>query len=119
MTVTATLGQVSKSVTFQILSTAGPTLQALSIVPDQVPLASLPADITVTATLTEPAPAGGLQIALTVPPPVVPHGALTVPSGATTGQIVVEISAVPGPLTVIVTGTLGQVSKSATFQITP
>jgi hypothetical protein len=93
---------------------AGPALQAVSIEPSQVN--ELPAVVTVTVTLSGPAPAGGLQVQLTSSPPV-GGGLLMVPSGATTGQVGIEINAtaMPGPVTV--TATLGQVSKSATFNI--
>src|SRR5439155_43677 len=96
----------------------GPTLQELSIEPSQVNIGAV---VTVTVTLTGPAPAGGLQVQLTSSPPV--GGGLwllTVPSGATTAKGGFPVGIVPVTAgSVIVTGTLGQVSKSATFQITP
>src|SRR5437899_1304880 len=100
-----------------------PTLQDLQISPPEISIFILrqqPEAVIATVTLTGPAPTGGLQVQLTASPPVLGGSALVVPSGATTAKGGFPVGIVPvtaGP--VIVTGTLGQVSKSATFQITP
>jgi hypothetical protein len=98
---------------------AGPTLQALSIEPSVVRIGIGIVTVTLTVTLTGPAPAGRLQLQLTASGNIGLAGALTVPSGATSGQNSREIdtNAVPFPITETVTATLGQASKTASFEI--
>jgi trimeric autotransporter adhesin len=117
VTISASYGGVSKSAWLTVTPTAA-TLSSLTLNPTSVIGGAQSS--TGTVTLSGPAPAGGALVTLSssngaasVPPSV------TVPAGATSATFPVNTTAVAVLTPVIITGTYGGGSKSATLTVTP
>ncbi|MBB6054097.1 choice-of-anchor A family protein [Armatimonas rosea] len=111
-TVTGSAGGVSKSAT---LTVTAPTLLSLTLSPTSVN-AGEPS--TGTVTISDPAPSGGLTVALassstfaTVP------ASVSIPAGATSATFAVSTSDVPATTTATITASLNGVNKSASLEI--
>jgi len=112
VTVTATLGNVSKTTTAQLVSQPTATLQSVDIQTSQVGTVF---QLVIGVSLTAPAPTGGLTVNLSSVPSMI-QDTLVVPEGASTASKSFNFSATPSG-TVTVTATLGNDSKSATAQL--
>ena len=112
VTVTATLGNVSKTASVQLASQPTATLQSVDI---QTSQAGTVFQLVIGVSLTAPAPTGGLNVSLTSVPPLI-QDTLVVPEGASTASKSITLSAVPSG-TLTVTATLGNDSKSASVQL--
>lgn len=110
ITITATDGSITKSGVLTIETAALTKLAAAASVDGGDPLA-------VVATLSAPAPPGGVSVALTSSSPAVDSGTIFVPAGATTGTLMATTNGVDSDTPVTVTATLGSISESAVVTV--
>jgi len=112
MTITATAGAVNKTV----VMTVNPAMLTTLIVPTTVNGGAI---ATIKATLSSPAPAGGLTVTIASSSPAISvgSGTIAIAAGATSGTLTATTIPVDSDTPVTVTATLGSVTKTASLTV--
>ncbi len=113
--ITATYAGLSRSVTVSVIPAA---LNSVTFATPSIPGGST--QTTNRVTLTGPAPAGGLTVALTTTTPAItPASTVTVPEGATSANFSLTAAAVQSSTPVSITARAGSVAKTAAATVLP
>lgn len=115
VTITAVNGGVTKTAILTV-TPAPPALSAIIVNPTTVVAT---ASVNGTATLNQPAPAGGAVVALSSSDPAVASvpASITVPAGSTSDGFGITTYSVPGDASVTISGSYGGVGKTAALSV--
>ncbi|HEY6369066.1 MAG TPA: hypothetical protein VIX37_00670, partial [Candidatus Sulfotelmatobacter sp.] len=116
MTISATYGGITAQATLTVQAVP-PTLGSFTMSPVVVIGGH---NSVATATLSGPAPAGGLIVALSSSnTSVVSPGNVTVAAGSSTGTVTISTQGVSATTAVVISATLGSTTRSATLTVRP
>jgi hypothetical protein len=116
VTISATYGGTTQLATLTVI--LAPSLSSLSVNPSGVTGGTA---ATGTATLSAPAPVGGVAVALSssILATAMVSASVSVPAGATSATFTISTTPVPASTAVTISGTHGGVTRSAVLTVTP